>query len=180
VRSQRRKGRPRRGYTLIEMVIVIGAAMLIMGLVGSLLGALFKVERGSRAAVNDATTVSRLARQFREDVHASESLKTTTPKPSGIGLELIGIDGATTAYLVDGGRLIREASREGKVRAREAYAIERLGPLTFGVEGKRAWLILARHVEEGAGVSRPEVRVEATVGKNHGLLASKTKPKGDQ
>ncbi len=118
------------------MVIVIGAATMVMGLAASILGALFKIERGSRAAVTDATTVSRLARHFRADVHAATAVKPITPKPGGTVFEVIKADNESTTYRIKGSQLVRESVLRGEVRSRETYAIERIGPLAFGVEGK--------------------------------------------
>ena len=170
-----RSRRPRGGYTLIEMVMVIGAVSIIIGLCASVLSGLFRIERAGRDSMADARTLARLARQFRQDVRAAAQAKTTTAKEGG-GLSLTGADGAATLYLLDYGRLVREDRRGDQLQARESYAAERLGPISFGVEGRRVWAVLARRTEGKPALHRPEVRVEAALGKDHAL----TEPTGGE
>lgn len=164
--TDRRRERP-RGYTLIEMVLVVGAVSLVLGLCATVLSAVFKVDRSGRNAVADATTIARLARQFRQDVRAAGTARVAGAKPpAGAGLDLVGTGGASIVYRVEGGRLVRQVRQGDTVGARESYAVERLGPVAFGVDAGRAWLVLARHPDEGPGLARPEVRIEARVGKD--------------
>jgi hypothetical protein len=148
------------------MVLVIGAISLVLGLCASVLSGLFKVERGGRAALADATTLSRLARQFRKDVRAAAAVKRSGGGSSG--LELSGPDGAAIVYRVEGGRVLREDRRGVTVRARESFAAERLGPVSFGDDSGMVWAAFARRAAASPGPARPEVRVEATLGKDRG------------
>jgi hypothetical protein len=149
---------------LIEMVLVIGAATIVMGLCASVLSGLFRIQRSGQAGVVDATALARLARQFRQDVRAADAAK-----PGAGTLELTGQGAASVVYRVEGRRLLREARRGGEVRAREAYAADRLGPVAFGADGARVWAVLGRRPGEPRALARPPVRVEARLGKDRGL-----------
>jgi prepilin-type N-terminal cleavage/methylation domain-containing protein len=165
----------RSGYTLIEMILVIAAVTMVMGLAATLLAAMFKVERGGRHAVNDADTVARLARRFRADAHAAESFQPRSSKPGETGCELRGADGDSVAYRLDGERLRREHKSRGKVLDRESYDVTRLGPVAFGWDGHCALLSLPRRVELGTAVARPPLQIEAVIGKNARLSATISK-----
>jgi len=162
---------------LIEMVLVVGATSIVLGVCASTLVGLFRIDRAGRTAVNDATTLSRLARQFRQDVRAAGGAKRLGDRPTKAGLELTRADGETVVYRVDGNRLVREDRRGDQVGARESYATERLGPVAFGVEGVRVWATLSRRPSEGRALPKPEVRVEARLGKDRELSEPAGAPK---
>lgn len=172
-----RRRRPSRGYSLIEMVLVIGAVSVVLGVCATTLIGLFRIDRAGRAAVNDATTLARLARQFRQDVRAAGGAKRLDDKPDRTGLELTRADGESVVYRVEGKRLVREDRRGDRVGARESYATERLGPVAFGVEEPRVWATLSRRPGEGRALPKPEVRVEARLGKDRELAEPAEAPK---
>jgi prepilin-type N-terminal cleavage/methylation domain-containing protein len=62
---------PRRGFTLIEMVIVITVSAVLMGIGTGILCMLLQSERLARRDLHAGTSVARLAEQFRQDVHAA-------------------------------------------------------------------------------------------------------------
>ena len=66
--------RKRLGFTLMEMVVVIAVTTVLMVLAAGLLQTLFRVQQGGRERFQHHASLDRLARQFREDVHAAEGL----------------------------------------------------------------------------------------------------------
>ncbi len=64
----------RRGFTLIEMVIVMTVGSVVTGLAVVLLGTLLHTENISRDHARQSTTLSRLAEQFRGDVRAATAV----------------------------------------------------------------------------------------------------------
>jgi prepilin-type N-terminal cleavage/methylation domain-containing protein len=62
---------PRRGYTLIEMLVVITVSTVLLSVAVGVLHVLSRAERSGREHGNRATIVARLADQFRSDVHAA-------------------------------------------------------------------------------------------------------------
>ena len=89
-----RRRRFPRGYSLVEMVLVIGGLSIILGLCGSLLHTLLRLDRSGRESINDSTTLGRLARQFRRDVRSSHAAKPGDPG----SLELTRPDGPSVSY----------------------------------------------------------------------------------
>ena len=60
------------GYTLVEMIVVMTAGTVLMGIAVTLLCALLRAEGTGRALVERSTSLGRLADQFRRDVHAAD------------------------------------------------------------------------------------------------------------
>jgi hypothetical protein len=158
-----RKRRPgRRGYALIEMVLVIGGLTIILSLCGGLLHTLLRLDRAGRDSLSDATTLARLARQFRQDVRASREAK-----PGGPGsLELTRPDGPSVSYRIEAGRLLREEREKGAVRRRESYGVTRLGPVAFDADGSIVRLMLEKRPAGPVALARPAVMVEAALDKD--------------
>jgi len=101
----------RTGYTLIEMVAVIGAAMAVMTIAAALMSAIFPVERLLRRQLAVRRAVDRLADQFRRDVHAAEDVTVEGAPPRCV----LGVAGRpAVAYRVERGQLVRETLGEGK------------------------------------------------------------------
>src|SRR4051812_40864606 len=95
--------RPRRGATLIEVVIIVGCVGVILGLCGGFLHVLLALDRSGRAALSDGTTVARLGRQFRQDVRAADGAKVIS---DGAGLELTTPGGPSVTYRHQAGKLL--------------------------------------------------------------------------
>jgi hypothetical protein len=163
--------RKRKAFTLIEMLLVITSVSLVLGLCASVLAGLFRVERGARSAMLDATTVGRLARQFRADVRSAAAARRGELEPSR--LELTGIDGSSVVYRLEGARLFRERLRQAELHGRESYSIERLGPVRFKIEGGLIAVELLRRSDVAPALARPEIRIEATLGKDYGGTSSR-------
>jgi prepilin-type N-terminal cleavage/methylation domain-containing protein len=62
---------PRRGFTLIEMIVVITVGSVLMAVGTGILCLLLKSERLARDDFHAGTSVARLAEQFRQDAHAA-------------------------------------------------------------------------------------------------------------
>src|SRR4051812_17433877 len=139
----------RAGFTLIEMVLVIGATSIILGLCAGTLHALLGVHRSSREHLADATTVGQLALQFRRDARAATGAKVIGDTGQAAkGLELTLAEGETIAYRGDKDGLIRTESRTGKGGRRDQFFLPRRGKPGFEVADDRgttlAVLILPR------------------------------------
>ena len=68
------RGRPihgRRGISIIETIVLMTGVAAMLGLCVVMLQLLLKLDAQSRARLDGATAMARLAAQFREDVHAS-------------------------------------------------------------------------------------------------------------
>jgi len=63
----------RRGFTLFEIILVVAGAATLVATCAMLLHVLLRLDTVARSHLNDASTVGRLARQFREDVRTAAS-----------------------------------------------------------------------------------------------------------
>ena len=151
----------RRGFTLMEMVLVIGSVTVVLGICGSLLHMLLRLDRSGRESLGDTVTLTRLARQFRQDVRAARGVDLGKDQQ----LELTRGDGPPIIYHLDKDRLLREERNGDDVRRREAYSLTRLGPLRFESDGSWIRLILSRRPEHPTAMVRPAVVVEARLDK---------------
>jgi hypothetical protein len=163
-----RSRKMRTGFSLIEMVMVIGAVSLLLGLCAGLLHVMLKVDRIGRSHLVEATTVGRLARQFRRDVHAG---KLAAWIGNGETLELNRPDGRTVYYAVGRDSLSRIVVHGRKpVEQRESYRLSFSEPPHFVVrtEGDRAWvtLRLPRANEASPASLRHDIQIEALEGRD--------------
>ena len=126
------KRNARRGASLIELMVVIAIISTLFSMVGVVFHRLFLSEQVAMRAALTERTVSRLADQFRRDVHVAmtamhaeagkESLVSLVLKTSpNAGVE--GSDPTTVVYSIDDGEVIREAFVDGKTASREVYRL---------------------------------------------------------
>lgn len=160
----------RRGYALIEMVLIIASLSMVMGLAAVTLHALFRLDAAGRAAASDAQAVSLLASHFRDDAHASQSVQAENDST----LRFLINDEESIRYRFEKNQLHREALRNGQVRNRERYSMRRLGPVKFQVEDSFVAVSLARSAKEGFGKPVP-YRIEARLGKDRLALKEATR-----
>lgn len=167
--------RTRAGFTLIEMVLVIGATSIILGLCAGTLHALLGVHRSSREHLADATTVGRLALQFRRDARAATGAKVIGDAgPAAKGLELTLPDGETIAYRADEGGLIRAESRPDEDGRRDQFFLPRRGATGFEVADDRGASLAVLILTRPAGGTRigehiRDLRIEGHVGRDEQL-----------
>jgi hypothetical protein len=165
---------PRRGASLVEMILIIGSMTVIFAVCGIFLHLLLRVDRSGRAALTEGVTVSRLGRQFRDDVRAASGAKPVEGKagsPAGFGLTLPG--GRAVAYTNAPGFLERVETASDKFVRREGYRLDPTAAATFAVKGDLAVLTVGRKKDD-AGESAVACRIVATLGKDLAL----SNPKG--
>ncbi len=170
---QYRKSR-RRGYSLIEMVVVVGAVTTVLSMCGLVLHAIMRLDRSGRRGFDDAATVGRLAQQFRQDVRSASSAEASAASDTKLQLNMKFPDKQTVTYALDGIKLIRtEKQEDGKVLDREGYRVDRIGPVGFETKGSWVRLKLSRASENGTALPKPPIQVEAKLGKDHAFSTLK-------
>ena len=162
--------RSRRGYSLIEMLVVI-AVMSVMVTLGTLtIALLMRSERTGGDSLVAAQAGHRLARQFRQDVHSADdaTLDTTTPGHPLLKLHAGGRVTVTWSRVQQG---LRRTADDSPVRI-ETYRVPTdyfsivLGPAQPGSRTRRLVSITTTPQTE----SRPRprdawpVRVSAVLG----------------
>jgi prepilin-type N-terminal cleavage/methylation domain-containing protein len=172
------KGRPkgtRAGFTLIEMVLVIGAMSIVLGLCAGTIHALLRVHRSSREHLNDVTTVGRLALQFRRDARAATGAKAIGDEGGAAkGLELTLPEDGTITYRADKDGLIRTERRSDEDRGRDRFFLPRRGTPGFEVVDDRGTTLAAMILTRPTGGTRigehiRELRIEGHVGRDDRL-----------
>jgi prepilin-type N-terminal cleavage/methylation domain-containing protein len=156
-----------RGVTLIEMMVVIGALAILLGLCAVTIQLLMRVSSDAQARRGAATTIGRLAERFRADVHACEAAELRAPA----GLRLRLDPRATIDYEAGGGRITRVESVDGKPARRESYVLGRHDTAAFERrdDGPRRFVALVvgrKERPESTDPARP-MEVLASVGRDH-------------
>ncbi len=159
----------RRGYALIEMVLVISLTALLLSLCAGMIHLLLKLDRAGRSTASEAADLARLARDFRADAHASQA------DPDGRSAEkltLAGAGGRTVEYLVRPRDLLRTVREGDKVRAFETYRTPPRASVRIEVgDGPRpfATVILDRPAEGPDNNLYRDYRIEAELARDRRL-----------
>ena len=67
--------RARRGFTLVELLVVIGGVAVTLGMCVALIQSLLRLDRGARLHLAETSAVGRIGHQFRQDVRAASRAK---------------------------------------------------------------------------------------------------------
>jgi hypothetical protein len=120
VESKRRSRSMRtahRGASLVELVVAMGVATVILTTGLATIHLLLSAERESVQSAFRTTTVNRLSRFFRDDVHAATGVTLQQGIPSGGGLTLSMPNGSRIAYAFETQRLNRTVTMaDGKLQ----------------------------------------------------------------
>ena len=114
----------RRGYTLVEMVVVISMLTMIISLAGMTFHLLLRTDKAVLQASVTERTISRLAILFREDVHRAETGVIDTQEeqtPQRLSLEVPGRD--PVRYVVTEAGIVRLTLEHGAVIARDDFVL---------------------------------------------------------
>lgn len=174
LRSRGAAGR-RRGWTLIEMLVTVSVMASITGIAVKLLTTLLRSERNGIEHVTRLTTVSRLSRQFRTDVHAATELQVSADNPQQPLLQITSEDRRQIQYEIQPQGLLRTEQRPDqpvtvkdllrlkntRFRVVESPVPPRL--LTLIIETPDTFAVDAK---QPAGDSR-ELRIDAIVGRDY-------------
>lgn len=122
----------RRGASLIELMVVVSIITILFSMVGVVFHRLFLSEQLAMRAALTERTVSRLADQFRRDVH-SATTATFIENEAGLASSLVlmssrdTVAGASTpanvVYSIHKGDVLRELIADGKATSREFYRL---------------------------------------------------------
>jgi hypothetical protein len=160
--------------TMIEMIVLMTAVAAMLGLSAVMLQLLLKLEGSSRARLDGAAAMARLAEQFRRDVHAARSARLTSPPAGAPGRRGLAVEPgpeqAIEYRVTRDGKIVRLESRKGSLVRRESYDIPRSGPITLALlqQSGRSFAALSVDRRLGPlGTDPPRLfEVLALVGKN--------------
>lgn len=124
--SQKSSNKPRRGYTLIEMLVAITAGVVVMAVATGMLHTLMRLEQQSHKRFTERAAVARLTDQFRRDAHAALEATLIAPeegKPvGGLAWRFALADDHRVEYRSDLEGLLRTESLGDRTTAEERYA----------------------------------------------------------
>lgn len=162
----------RRGFSLIEVVLVIGGVAMILGMSTGLLHLMLRLDRVGRSHYAETATIGRLSRQFRQDVRAASGTKVSDPDEGPLSkLELVLDEGQVVSYETREHGLTRTARQGESVRRREGYALPSCAGPRFIVrkDDDRVWvsLSLPRVAKPRPESLRHVLHVDALMGRDH-------------
>ncbi len=114
-----RKTLRRPGYSLIEMLTVLGGFMAILAVCMGMMHQLMKLDRGQRDHTVSARQQFELTRALRDDIHRG----TGSPDVQEATLKLSLTDGSDVEYRPDGAALLRTQTAKGLSTRRERFAL---------------------------------------------------------
>jgi hypothetical protein len=171
------RGSRRRGITIIETIVLMTGVAAMLGLCVIMLQLLMKLDGDSRARLETAGTLARLAEQFRHDVHGATAARLVEQPEKSSGLRIEPGPDRAIAYQVKGeNKVVRVESGKGKVVRTESYQISRGGPIRFAFkeDGGRRFAILTVNRQSSKNRTDPPRLFEilALVGRNKDRLAA--------
>ncbi len=158
-----------RGFSLIEAIVAMVVGSTIFGISVELLTLATQETSSSRDQSLSAATVSRLAEQFRGNVHAAEAVS-QTKKGNGQNLWTLKMpEDKRVEYEPRADGLRRTEFRGDKVHARDAFALQ---ADAIGLELKptekplEATLLIKRDGTATDDAAGYELRIDARVGRD--------------
>ena len=140
----------RRAHSLIELVAVLGASTVVVGVATGLLLMLVRLERGARVEVAERAAVMRLADQFRRDAHAADRL---APSEDDQGAQpawqfRLQAD-RVVEYRAEPDALVRVERAGGEVVGRESFGLSELATVSIDSVGDPAPAIVRLSITPG-------------------------------
>ena len=120
----------RRGISLIEVVVLMTGVAAMLGLTVIMLQLLMKLDADSRARLDTAGVLARLAQQFRGDVHTASAARLLEQRPKAGVLRIEPGPDRAIEYQVKGtNKLLRVETLKAKTVRTERYEIARGGSI---------------------------------------------------
>ncbi len=125
----------RRGYTLVELVVVLSLLSMLTGIAAVVLTSVISHIGRQREDHQAAIVVRRLAVDFRRDAHAATlaQIEDLPATPAG-KLAITSADGVTITYSAVPGGVERMATLDQQTTQRELYRLPRARDLRFARE----------------------------------------------
>jgi type II secretory pathway pseudopilin PulG len=131
---------PRRGMTIVELLVVIAVQSALLALMAGLFAVLYQADRHGRAQIEAATWLEALGDAFRRDVRAAtprgaSSADSVAPPKGATGGESAAAaatpallvlelpDGRTVRYTIETGGVARVESRGQQTLRRELFRL---------------------------------------------------------
>lgn len=133
--AYRRPAQPasrRTGTTLIETVVMMSISMVMLGLAVTMIHLLLRAERFTTQAVWHNTTLARVSRMLRDDVHAALTADVQPPAddlPTALTLKLSG--DRVVSYQIEEHQLTRTETVNNAATRRDDFYLPTGSELSF-------------------------------------------------
>lgn len=131
------RGRP--GYSLLEIIVILGVLGVVLGLTGVCFQTMFHSSRRLQDDFAHDVAFTRFYVQFVEDVHVATAARVDTVKsgsvPSDVLILTTGKEETVRYASLTGGGVGRQVRHTDRVVARDRYMISADRPVTFTVQG---------------------------------------------
>ena len=168
----------RRGKTLLEMIVVISILAVVMVLGARLMVLLMRASDNSTQSLISTTTLFRLSRDFRRDVHAAIDVSVERSRGEIQNRLLLKLPKANEVVYVSEGKQLHRTLQRGKKTVRserfqlsgsdsrfEWNAADRLVSFVYWPKGTKA-------TDKSTKNRRSkEMRIEAILGRDHRFTA---------
>ena len=154
-----------RGYSLIELFVVMTVMAVLMALGAGLIKLVLKLDQSSRDAGLVASDSARLARAFRADAH--ESTGEVEVRTGGEQVAWALPEGDRVAYVARAADILREVRRSGRNPCREAFRLPPGASARFESTREAGRPFLAIVIRRAATTKLPAIadRVDAEFGR---------------
>jgi type II secretory pathway pseudopilin PulG len=169
-------GRPRRGITLLEVLVLVTCVAIVLGLAAVTIQVMLRLVSDSQSRLSSSLMLERLARQLRTDAHACETavLEGAQAKAPAARttLKLVLEPGGLVSYKVLEKSVDRDETVAGKRVRHESFMLPRGRGARFelGAEAGRAMvsLVIGPGPESSSAGPSRALEVVAVVGKHRG------------
>jgi hypothetical protein len=108
--------------TLVEMCVTIAVMTMVLTLISTVLVRLLRIESSTRMQIVHMQTLSRLADQFRQDIHQAQRVVPSDDNAQQV-LRVVFDEQITAEYTFRPGQVARELLQGAMPQARESYRV---------------------------------------------------------
>jgi hypothetical protein len=157
------------------MVLAIGAVAIVLGLCGGMLHVLLRLDRTARSSLVETATNGRLARQFRQDVHAARKANPSGGENGAAPKLDLALPGdRTITYEMRTRSLVRRECQGATALRHETYMLPvcREGDFVVEAQEGKVWVRLRlrrgsdNEVVSGVKSPRQDLAIVALVGRD--------------
>ena len=142
----------RRGWTLVELIIVCAVMTLLLAIVASVTHTMYRCQRSTRDDVTSRRILTRLSLQLRDDVHAALSAEVGPANDGGeaVRLTLEHSPQQTIQYVFhdDRGEMERVVLEDESQVARDTFPLQQNSSATFEVAGESTSGVIVMTIEQ--------------------------------
>jgi len=159
----------RRGYTLIELMLVITLASMVLGSVGVLMQSVWRANRGMQGHRDMVRSIQRLSTQFRDDVHIAASVEAAGEK-----LTIAMPNDRVATYHFENQAVERTVESAGQMARHESFPLPPHATVAFAADPQGERGLASLQLTYPLGAIQPELadRRTLTIEAAHGLTAN--------